>query len=334
MRAALLLFGYAAALSVAGARWLPGASWPRRAPRAGIAVWQALTVTVVASVVLAGLALAVPSARVGAHSEGLLQACLMVLHARYATPQGAAAGATGAVLVLAVGGRVVWCATRAVAAAARRRARHGEALTLVARPGPAPGVLLLDDDRPAVYCLPGPRRIVLTTGALRRLDDRQLGAVLAHERAHLTGRHHLALAFAAALASAFPLRVFTAAADQVGRLVEMAADDSATRRSHRLDLAGALLALAAARVPAGSLGAAGTAAAQRVRRLIDMPHRPGRARRAVTAAAVALAAALLALPAATVAAAAIAGCSAHGAAVPPRAAVTHAGHCGGTCRAG
>src|SRR5438034_5303917 len=34
-------------------------------------------------------------------------------------------------------------------------------------------------DRPAVYCLPGRRRIVLTTGALTRLDDRELDAVLA-----------------------------------------------------------------------------------------------------------------------------------------------------------
>ena len=53
----------------------------------------------------------------------------------------------------------------------------------------------LDATRPAVYCVPGrPPTIVLTTGALAVLDTEQLTAVLAHERAHLAGRHHLLLA--------------------------------------------------------------------------------------------------------------------------------------------
>jgi Zn-dependent protease with chaperone function len=43
----------------------------------------------------------------------------------------------------------------------------------------------LEDDRPAVYCVPGSRRIVFTSGALR-VDSGQLDAVLAHQRAHLT----------------------------------------------------------------------------------------------------------------------------------------------------
>jgi Zn-dependent protease with chaperone function len=49
-------------------------------------------------------------------------------------------------------------------------------------------VRIIDGDRPTVYCLPGRRRIMLTTGALTRLDDGELDAVLAHERAHLSGR--------------------------------------------------------------------------------------------------------------------------------------------------
>jgi len=64
--------------------------------------------------------------------------------------------------------------------------------------------------------------------------------------------------------------------------VEMAADDAAARRAHRLTLAGALLTLAAARVPAGALGAGGTTAAQRIRRLIDSPRPASRGRRAAT----------------------------------------------------
>jgi beta-lactamase regulating signal transducer with metallopeptidase domain len=148
---------------------------------------------------------------------------------------------------------------------------------------PVPG--RLEDDRAAVYCLPGRRRIVFSTGALRRLDHHQLDAVLAHERAHLAGRHHLVILFAEVLRSAFSrIRFFVTAASQISCLVEMAADDAATRRAHRLTLAAALLTLASARVPAGALGAGGTAGAQRIRRLIDTQSSSSRARQAATSA--------------------------------------------------
>lgn len=134
----------------------------------------------------------------------------------------------------------------------------------------------------------------MTTGALRRLDSRQLEAVLAHERAHLSERHHLVLTFAAALRNAFPaIRVFAVAAHQVSNLVEVAADDAAVRRKHRLTLAGALLAVASAGVPAGALGAGGTTAAQRIQRLIDPPPPTSRARRIITSAASITASALV-----------------------------------------
>lgn len=104
----------------------------------------------------------------------------------------------------------------------------------------------------------------------------------------------LVLTFAAALRSAFPaIPVFAVAARQVGNLVEVAADDAAVRRKHRLTLAGALLAVASAGVPAGALGAGGTTAAQRIRRLIDPLPPPSRTRRAITSAASITASALV-----------------------------------------
>ena len=283
MRGAIvvLLLLYAAATAAAGSRWLPRTSWPLHAPRAAIATWQAATLSVIASVVAAGLILAVPCLRVST-GPAVLRACLAVMRAQYATPQGALAGVAGAVLAVGVLGRITWCTGKALAGARRRRARRDDVLAMIARPGPA-GVRVIDDEHPAVYCLPGRRRIVLTTGALRCLDGRQLDAVLAHERAHLSGHHHLVLTFASALKDAFPAAGFFAlAARQIGDLVEVAADDAATRREHRLTLAGALLAVATAGVPAGALGAGGTAAAQRIRRLIDPPGRPSPARRALT----------------------------------------------------
>jgi Zn-dependent protease with chaperone function len=167
-----------------------------------------------------------------------------------------------------------------------------DVLAVIARPGPAADIRIIDSDRPAVYCLPGRRRIVLTSGALSYLDRGQLDAVLAHERAHLSGHHHLALRLASTLEHAFPgVRFFAVAAQQVTYL-EVAADDAAVRRTSRLTMAAALLAVAAAGIPAGALGAGGSAAAQRIERLIDPPLRYSRVRRAFTYAAMATAAAL------------------------------------------
>ena len=303
---AVSLLLYAAITAAAGSRWLPRPAWPLRAPRAAILTWQAATLSVIASPVAAGLILAIPCLPASI-DPAALRACLAAMRSGYLTPHGALAAAAGAMIVLGVAGRIIWCTGTAMAGARRRRARHDDMLTMIARPGPA-GVRVIDDAHPAVYCLPGRRRIVLTTGALRCLDGRQLDAVLAHERAHLSGHHHLVLTLASALKDAFPaVRFFAVAARHIGDLVEVAADDAAIRREHRLTLAGALLAVATAGAPAGALGAGGTAAAQRIRRLIEPPARPGPAGRALTSVSLA-AASILALAAPALALITIAHC--------------------------
>ena len=280
------------AVPAAAAPWLARASWPLRAPRAGIAAWLACSLSAAGSLALAGLVMAVPCVQLSA-DPAMLRACLSLLRAQYASPVGAVAGVAGGLVAAAVTGRVAWACGSAAAAARRRRASHDDVLAIIARPGPTADVRIIDGDRPAVYCVPGRRRIVLTTGALSRLDDGELDAVLAHERAHLSGRHHLVLALAAALPRAFPaIGFFAVAARQVAYLVEMAADDAAARRAPRLTVASALLAVAGAGVPAGALGAGGSAAAQRIQRLINPPPRRSRVRQAVTCAALATAAAL------------------------------------------
>ncbi len=284
LAAAVLLLLYGAAVSAAAARWLPRAAWPLQAPRAGIAAWLAGALSVAGSWAGAGLILAVPCAQVST-DPAMMRACLSLLRAQYASTAGAAAGVGGAVIVAAVLGRMAWFYCSALRAARRCRTLHDDALAVMARPGPAADVRIIDNDQPAVYCIPGRRRIVLTTGALTCLDHGQLDAVLAHERAHLSERHHLVLRLAAALENAFPaVRFFGVAARQIAYLVEVAADDAAVRRAPRLTVAAALLAVAAAGVPAGALGAGGSAAAQRIRRLIDPPLR-GSAARAVTSVA-------------------------------------------------
>ena len=304
MIVALALLGYAAVLLTAGAAALARARWPDGAPRLAMAAWFALTGSAVASVLAGGLALMVPAVRVSADLSGLLAACVMALRAQYAHPGGAALTGAGAVLALAVLARVTWCAGRALAQAARTRRSHRLRLALVATPDPRLDAVIVRHHVPAAYCLPGHgSRIVVTTGAVGALDAGQLRAVLAHERAHLRGRHHLLVTLAGALSAAFPrVPAFRVAAGQVARLAELRADDAASGASHRLAVAGALLSLGAG-VPAAALGAAGTADAARVRRLIDGPAAVSRTRAAAvvssTAAAVLVPLLLLAGPAAS-----------------------------------
>ena len=111
--------------------------------------------------------------------------------------------------------------------------------------------------------------MILTTGAVQALDPGQLDAVLAHERAHLAGRHHWLLAMAGIGRQVLPfLPLMRDAEAQVARLVELHADDAAARgRDPRL-LATALVVLATAASPAPALAASATDSVQRIHRLL------------------------------------------------------------------
>jgi len=289
-----VLFGYAVALMGAG-RLLRSRQWTTRAPRLAIVTWQCLTASVLAAIISGGLALLVPSVHLSVDVAQSLRACIVALRARYATPAGIAAGIAGAVLAAAVTLRILVEVFLTLIRTARWRRRHVAALAVLAAPSPFPDVCVLSEDVPLVYCLPGAqRRIVLTTGALTQLSEAELAAVLAHERAHLQQRHHLVLAWTAALRQAFPWsRLARIANQETARLVELLADDAAVATSDRLDLAGALLSLSGDAAPRFALGAADSNAAQRVRRLINPPRRVSRAR---ATAMYLLAAAMLMLP--------------------------------------
>jgi Zn-dependent protease with chaperone function len=294
MIVAAALLGYAAALLMIIAPVLARAAWPQRAPRLAVAVWLALAGTAVVSVVFGGLALVVPTVRISAGLATLLATCVMALRAQYANPGGAALAGAGAVLALAVIIRVSWCTARTLADAALTRRRHRSVLTLAGRPDPRFGVMVVEHDEPAAWCLPGmERQVVLTRGAVEALDGSQLAAVLAHERAHQRGRHHMLVSLTRALAAAFPrvpgLRL---AHQQVARLTELLADDAATAAAPRLTVAQALLALSAP-APTAALGAGGSATGARIRRLIAAPAPLGRG---ATAGAMLSVAAMLAFP--------------------------------------
>ncbi|MFD3534425.1 M56 family metallopeptidase [Streptomyces sp. NPDC058664] len=160
--------------------------------------------------------------------------------------------------------------------ARRARLRHAGVLRLVGRYDPALRATVLDDERPAVYCLPGrSRRVVVSSGAVHTLTPAQLAAALAHERAHITGRHHLLVAATEAFAAVFPfLPLARHGGAAVPLLLEMAADDRALRRCTRDALATALYALASGRAPRSAFAAGGPSAALRMRRILT-PYSAG-----------------------------------------------------------
>jgi Zn-dependent protease with chaperone function len=276
--AAAGLLAYAGLLLAAAPR-LARAGWPDRAPRLAIAAWLSLAYSAAGSVALAGLALLVPAERLSGPLNWIFTVCEAEVPAEYAHPGGPALAVMGGVLAAVLAARMAWCAAATLAATARTGRKHRLRLRLVGHPDERLGAFIVDHAKPAAYCLPGPKRpVVLTTAALRLLDDTQLAAVVAHERAHQAGRHHLLVALAALPAAAFGrVPAFRYARDEVARLAELAADDAATARSPRLAVAEALLALGSAPVHAPALGAGGSTVAARIRRLIAAPNPLSRA---------------------------------------------------------
>jgi hypothetical protein len=160
----------------------------------------------------------------------------------------------------------------------RRQSRDELHVRAPLLPGEEPGsdrLVVLEGERPDAWWLPGAApQLVVTTAALRRLKGRQLDAVLAHEQGHARARHDWLLHCSAALAVGFPqVPVFAAFRDEMHRLVELAADDMASRRFGRLTIALALVELNEDR---GVFGPCPTPQAHvplRVHRLLAPPDR-------------------------------------------------------------
>ncbi|WP_327582259.1 M56 family metallopeptidase [Nonomuraea sp. NBC_00507] len=271
MNVALILLAYGVAVAVLGPLVLRRAVWLDRAPRLAILCWQSLSAAVVGAAVLAGLTVVIPVSAPGADLAQFLNACVLMVRAAYATPGGALVATVGLVVSVGIIGRLLYGISLELVAAGGERRRHVAVLEMVARRDTALGALVLDHDIAAAYCLPGGGgRIVLTTSTLAALDDRQLAAVLAHERAHLRGHHHLVVAVARGVKRAFPrVLLFRLAAREIGRLTELAADDVAVKAADRLTVADALLRLADGQVtPRSALAASGRDTGHRVRRLL------------------------------------------------------------------
>lgn len=286
----LALVALACLVGLGGSRWLAAAAWPARSPALGIVAWLSVGLAVLLSTVLAGLALAIPKLPASEGLADFFHACSAALREHYATPGGGTAALLGGGLAISLLLRFSSSLIRDLVAGRRGRARQEDLLKVVGSPHGEPDVLVLEHPTPSAYCLPGKSRmIVVTQGALGVLNDVELQQVLAHERAHIRSRHHLAVLLARALARTLFGRLGTVQIpERVAELVEMHADDAADQ-THRSDLARAVVLLARGGLPVGALGV-GTCALSRVRRLAGPPQpiAPGQRWGVIGAAAVTL----------------------------------------------
>jgi Zn-dependent protease with chaperone function len=299
---AAVLLAYAGGFGILGTRVLARARWTARAPLLGILIYLAAGWSVVAAVGLAGLTLAVHATALGGGLSALLGACVRRLRDLYATPGGATVAELGLVLAGAVVARTTLAAASQLRGAGRQARRHAHAARLSGRLEPALGAVVLEHSQPTAYCVAGRcPTVIVTTGAVAALDSGQLTAVLAHERAHLDGRHHALKAAARIGRQVLPfLPLLRAVEANVARLAELHADDAAIRAADPRALATALVVLAtpAQTTPGPALAAAAADVVQRIHRILGPAEPLGRRRRVLlraTAAALALVPVLVAL---------------------------------------
>ena len=260
---ALLLVGPAPAL-------LARASWPMRAPRAAVVLWQAIALAAVLSAFSAGIAIASrlfvpgPDGRPTATITSEIDALGWPLWLLYVVVF---------TLTLLIGARLAAAVVQVAIATRRRRAHHRMLVDLLGR-AQSSHLRVLDVEQPLAYCLPGVRsRVVVSEGTLTTLSDNEIAAILTHERAHLRARHDLVLEMFTAVHAAFPRFVRSASAlDAVKLLIELLADDAAVRAAGPTPLARALVACAAGPAPSGALAAGGPTTVLRVRRLGGRPN--------------------------------------------------------------
>ena len=282
---------------------LARATWPLRAPRAAVVLWQSIALAAVLSAFSAGIAIA--SRLLVPGPDGRPTATITSEIAVLGWPLWLLYVAVFAVTVL-IGARLAVAVLQVAIATRRRRAHHRMLVDLLGTSGErahacdhthartrANDLRILDVAQPLAYCLPGVRsRVVLSEGTLDTLGDTEITAILSHERAHLRARHDLVLEMFTAVHKAFPRFVRSASAlDAVRLLVELLADDAAVRATGPTPLARALVACASGLTPSGALAAGGPTTVLRVRRLSGRPNSL-----TVAAAAYLAAAAVLVVP--------------------------------------
>ncbi|MEU4250365.1 M56 family metallopeptidase [Amycolatopsis sp. NPDC026612] len=239
-------------------------------PGTAIVWWLLTAVGVVAGAIAAVLLLVLPGHGPADAVIGVLHDCWSALNHDDVPGLDPLVGTVaGAVLATALG-------RLALASLRRRRRRHvlhRRHLTALRLAGtrdtrPLP-TLWLPEEQPIAYSLGGRRALVVASdGLAARLTKRELGAVLAHERAHVHGHHHLLIGWSEVLGRTLrfmPLMRELPGATRL--LVELAADRTAAAQCGREPLRSALRTIKAVDGPRRALAMAGGDTAIRLSRL-------------------------------------------------------------------
>ena len=256
-----------AAIALSAVFGVAGPTWSRRLPPA-VAAWLlsvgGFAVALASSAALALIAFVLVAQSEPFEDRGHWSDAALRAHDTAAAPAGVVA-----VALLIIGalraGRTLLGRLAAV------RSAHGLAAALSA----TSELAVLDTDDFHACAVPGrPGRIAVSRGLLRALDATERRALLAHERAHLTHRHHWHQTAGLLAAAMNPLLVRVPHAVDVA--CERWADEAAARVATRAAVAAALRVTAAGRPqwrPSVVFAAAGLAVVSRIEAL-SAPAQP------------------------------------------------------------
>lgn len=230
----------------------------RRAPRAALVAWQAVTV----SAIIAALAAAPAILPLVLFDGQTVAQHIMIWFVAIAV--------SGVMLA-----RLLLAGHRIGRGMRRRRREHRELVDIIARSHDR-HVRVLEHPTPTAYCLPGrEKRVVLSQGVIDTLTDAELDAVLTHEEAHLSGRHDLLLEFFSVIHETVPAPFrCQAAMSEVRLLVEVLADRASVRQVGRQSTVNALLVLGDSRAPEEAMAAGSATAPARLRLIAAGPATP------------------------------------------------------------
>ncbi|MGO1050383.1 M56 family metallopeptidase [Crossiella sp. CA198] len=253
MTLALGLLLAAVLVATVGPVYLLGTVRPSVRPGLALAGWISSLVLVPLCAVISATLLLLPwwSGLDGA--IGMADSCVNLVHAEGVVDWLDLLRLGAALVLFGLLGWVGLVAVRMVRAQRRWRDEHVSLLRSVCRAG-RDRVLWLEEDQPVAYSVGGRSGCVVATRGVAALSAPQRDAVLAHEYAHLRGRHHLLVLLAGIMGAALPfIPLCRKAAGTVPVLVELAADAAAAREHGPGPVRAALLAVREHGTPAAAL---------------------------------------------------------------------------------
>ncbi|GLW98567.1 M56 family metallopeptidase [Microtetraspora sp. NBRC 16547] len=289
MTLALGLLMAAVVIGVAGPAYLCIAVKPSVRPGLALVGWVTSMALMVVAALVAAVLLVAPHAYVLDGLIGMRHSCVNVIRASGEVAWGHVARSAGAAAVFGAAGWVAVVAARLSWHRRRWRREHLALLRAVCRCERS--ILWMDEDTPVAYSVGGRRGAIVATRGVARLRPRERDAILAHEHAHMRGRHHLLLLVADVMAKALPfVPLCRRAPGAIRVLVELAADAAAARLHGPGPVRAGLLAVVGHGTPSTALAMSRDAVEARLRWLADervalgwLPARVGYALAAVLA---------------------------------------------------